>query len=185
MGLPEMIARGIMERGESLGINKTVMNAVSELKVRVLPLAGCSKRLTQIMIMQKNLPDLTSSLARLPGSPGSSYAAYPLTDERPSSERPPWEPRTRSEMEKDVTDMRVLQRRLGESVGWIVDTLLLDENDKQSEDEKKQIQKRKREALESLSYVRDVLQGSVSPSELDEDRLLSEEEVAKDAEKEL
>lgn len=33
MGLPEMIARNLMERGESLGINKTVMNAVSELKV--------------------------------------------------------------------------------------------------------------------------------------------------------
>lgn len=33
MGIPEMIARGLLERGESLGINKTVMNAVSELKV--------------------------------------------------------------------------------------------------------------------------------------------------------
>lgn len=29
----ETIARGLMERGESLGINKTLMNAVSELKV--------------------------------------------------------------------------------------------------------------------------------------------------------
>lgn len=34
IGLPELIARGLMERGESLGINKTVMNAVSELRVR-------------------------------------------------------------------------------------------------------------------------------------------------------
>lgn len=33
MGLPESLARGILERGESLGINKTVMNAMSELKV--------------------------------------------------------------------------------------------------------------------------------------------------------
>lgn len=33
MGLPELIARGLLDRGESLGINKTVMNAVSELKV--------------------------------------------------------------------------------------------------------------------------------------------------------
>lgn len=33
MAIPEMIARGLLERGESLGINKTVMNAVSELKV--------------------------------------------------------------------------------------------------------------------------------------------------------
>ncbi len=34
MGIPETFARGLLERGESLGINKTVMNAVSELKVR-------------------------------------------------------------------------------------------------------------------------------------------------------
>lgn len=33
MGLPELLARGLMDRGESLGINKTVMNAVSELRV--------------------------------------------------------------------------------------------------------------------------------------------------------
>lgn len=36
MGLPEMIARGLLERGESLGINKTLMSAVSELRVSVL-----------------------------------------------------------------------------------------------------------------------------------------------------
>jgi TBC1 domain family member 5 len=35
MGLPEMLARGLLDRGESLGINKTVMNAVSEIKVSV------------------------------------------------------------------------------------------------------------------------------------------------------
>jgi TBC1 domain family protein 5 len=33
---PELIARGLLDRGESLGINKTVMNAVSELKVRLI-----------------------------------------------------------------------------------------------------------------------------------------------------
>lgn len=33
-GFPEMLARGILERGESLGINKSLMSAVSELKVR-------------------------------------------------------------------------------------------------------------------------------------------------------
>jgi TBC1 domain family protein 5 len=33
MGLPEIIARGLLERGESLGINKTLMSAVSELRV--------------------------------------------------------------------------------------------------------------------------------------------------------
>lgn len=33
MGIPETFARGLLERGERLGINKTVMNAMSELKV--------------------------------------------------------------------------------------------------------------------------------------------------------
>lgn len=33
VGIPEMIARGLLERGESLGINKTLMSAVSELRV--------------------------------------------------------------------------------------------------------------------------------------------------------
>ena len=36
MGLPEVIARGLLERGESLGINKTLMSAVSELRVSLL-----------------------------------------------------------------------------------------------------------------------------------------------------
>lgn len=35
LGFPELIARGLLDRGENLGINKTVMNAVSELKVRL------------------------------------------------------------------------------------------------------------------------------------------------------
>ena len=34
MGLPD-IARNILDRGESLGINRTVMNAVSEIKVKI------------------------------------------------------------------------------------------------------------------------------------------------------
>ena len=33
LGLPEMITRGLLERGESLGINKTLFNAVTELRV--------------------------------------------------------------------------------------------------------------------------------------------------------
>ena len=33
LGIPEMLARGILERGESLGINKTLISAVAELKV--------------------------------------------------------------------------------------------------------------------------------------------------------
>ncbi|KAJ3550663.1 hypothetical protein NM688_g5023 [Phlebia brevispora] len=160
MGLPEMIARGLLERGESLGINKTVMNAVSELK--------------------RNLPDLAASLARLPATPSasSSYAAYPLADERSTAERPPWEPRTRFEMEREVTETRSSQRRLGDSVGWIVDTLLLDEDDG-DKDRVAVVRERKREALECLSYVRDVLKGTVPQGEVDESRLFSEEEMKK------
>ncbi|EAU88586.1 TBC1 domain family member 5 isoform CRAb [Coprinopsis cinerea okayama7 len=33
LGLSEMLSRGLLERGESLGINKTLLSAVSELKV--------------------------------------------------------------------------------------------------------------------------------------------------------
>ena len=77
-------------------------------------------------------------------------------------------------MEKDVADMKALQRRLGESVGWIVDTLLLDEGENAAEDQAKKIRARKREALESLAYVRDVLRGSVT--DIEEERLVGEEE---------
>ena len=37
IGLPEMLARGLLEKGESLGINKTVMSAVSEFRVSLVP----------------------------------------------------------------------------------------------------------------------------------------------------
>lgn len=174
MGLPEMIARGLMERGESLGINKTVMNAVSELKV-----TSISILLTPHpdFSLQRNLPDLAASLARLPTSPSAaSYATYPLVDERSSAERPPWEPRTRFEIEHEASELRSLQRRLGDSVGWIVDTLLLDEEDP---DRAAIVRERKREALECLSYVRDVLKGSVPQSEVEESRLVGEEELKK------
>ncbi|KAH9948093.1 RabGAP/TBC [Amylocystis lapponica] len=150
MGLPEMLARGLLERGESLGINKTVMNAVSELK--------------------RNLPDLATSLGRLPVAPQTSYAAYPLVDERVPPERAPWEVR-RFEVEKEVSQVRALQTRLGDSVGWIVDTLLQDEG---SEADAQAIKLRKREALECLAYVRDVLKGTVT--EVDDERLVGEEE---------
>ncbi|GBE80030.1 RabGAP/TBC protein [Sparassis crispa] len=154
LGLSEMLARGLLERGESLGINKTVMNAVSELK--------------------RNLPDLTNSLGRFPMTPQTAYAAYPLTDERLPSERPPWESRIRFEVDREVAQMQSLQKRLGDSVSWIVDTLLLDESTGPNEDRARAVQNRKREALECLSYVRDVLRGTVTVVE--EERLVGEEE---------
>ncbi|OJT12238.1 TBC1 domain family member 5 [Trametes pubescens] len=161
MGLPETLARGILERGESLGINKTVMNAVSELK--------------------RNLPDLATALGRLPLSPQPA-SNYPLSPERPATERPPWEPRSRFEMEKEITQLQGLQRKLGDTVSWVVDTLLLDESEITDETGKKTVARRKREALECLSYVRDVLKGSVTTVE--DDRLVSEEELRRRREKE-
>jgi TBC1 domain family protein 5 len=45
MNLPEMIARNLIDRGEALGINKTIYNAVTEIKVGPLftlgSVAGC------------------------------------------------------------------------------------------------------------------------------------------------
>ncbi|KAA1471287.1 hypothetical protein DENSPDRAFT_819379 [Dentipellis sp. KUC8613] len=153
-GLPEMIAKGLMDRGEALGINKTFMNAVTEIR--------------------RNIPDLAANLVRSPPAHSTSFAAYPLLDERPPEERPPWEPRTRFEMERDVSQMSALQKQMGQSVSYIVDTLLQDEGENTPQDELKKIQARKREALESLAYVRDVLLGSVT--DIEEERLFGEEE---------
>ncbi|TFK86251.1 RabGAP/TBC [Polyporus arcularius HHB13444] len=163
MGIPETFARGLLERGESLGINKTVMNAVSELK--------------------RNLPDLSAALNRLPLSPPPANALYPMSPERPTAvERPPWEPRSRREMEREVAQEQALRRKLGDTLGWIVDTLLLDEGDASDDAAKHVVQRRKREALESLAYVRDVLKGTVT--EVEDDRLLGEEEAQRRREKE-
>ena len=63
----------------------------------------------------------------------------------------------------------------------IVDTLLLDDGqpaDKDA-DQTKSVKERKREAIESLAYVRDVLKGIVPSTQVEEDRLLPEEEVKK------
>jgi TBC1 domain family member 5 len=113
----------------------------------------------------------------VPPAHGATYAAYPLMDERPPEARPPWEPRTRFEVERDAAQLRAVQRTLGASVSWIVDTLLLDEDDDQSEERAKKVRESKREALEALAYVRDVLlSGS---TDVDEERLMSEEEFKK------
>ncbi|KAG5646643.1 hypothetical protein DXG03_002633 [Asterophora parasitica] len=148
MGLPEMIARGLIERGESLGINKTLMSAVSELR--------------------RNIPDLTASLTR---TPNVAQSTFPLMDERPPEERPPWEPRSRFEMEREISQMRSTNKRLGDSLGWIVDVLLQDEAEST---DLQRLKKQKQEALESLSYVRDVLMGNVN--EIEEGRLVGDEE---------
>jgi TBC1 domain family member 5 len=67
-----------------------------------------------------------------------------------------------------------MNKKLGKSVGWIVDVLLQDESEANPQDLAR-IHLRKREALESLSYVRDVLLGDTS--EVDDTRLVGEEEL--------
>ena len=56
MGLPEMIARGIIDRGETLGINKTLSNTISEIRVSRLSLFS-SKYLSSVIreTFQKSL----------------------------------------------------------------------------------------------------------------------------------
>ncbi|KAK0459657.1 RabGAP/TBC [Desarmillaria tabescens] len=145
LGFPEMLARGILERGESLGINKTLMSAVSELK--------------------RNIPEIASSLMRAPAN------AYQMTDEN-IGERPPGEHRSRLEMEKELSELHMVNKKLGDSLGWIVDVLLQDEDQTNAE----RLKKQRRQAIESLSYVRDIL---ISQStDIEEERLYSEEQIA-------
>lgn len=70
-------------------------------------------------------------------------------------------------------------------MNWIVDTLLLDESLCSTDTTKAAaLARKKREALEALAYVRDVLNGAVHAGEIEEERLTSEEEVKKRREKE-
>jgi TBC1 domain family protein 5 len=113
------------------------------------------------------LPDLATSLVRTASA--SDIAATVGSDIRPPEERPPWEPRPRLEIEKEVTELRRLHKKLGESVGWAVDVLLQSEGNNEE---------RRRQAIESLAYVRDVLaQGSAI--EVEEYRLFGEEEYGR------
>jgi hypothetical protein len=62
MRIPEMIARGLLERGESLGINKTLMSAVSELRVSISRLNQYSV-LNAFAAQYSGLSCITRSLA--------------------------------------------------------------------------------------------------------------------------
>ena len=99
-------------------------------------------------------------------------AAFPLVNDRPIIERPSWEPQTRFEVEKELAMMRSRDKNLGGALAWIVDALLQDEG---GERDSERMRSRKREALESLSYVRDVLM--TDTMDLDGDRLIGTEEV--------
>jgi TBC1 domain family protein 5 len=94
--------------------------------------------------------------------------------ERPTVERPPWEPRTRFEIEREVSQLKSNNKRLGETLGWVVDVMLQDESRVADLDG---LRERKRTALESLAYVRDALMGNVG--ELEDERLFGEAELRK------
>ncbi|KAJ3772334.1 rab-GTPase-TBC domain-containing protein [Lentinula raphanica] len=148
-GIPEMLG-GLLERGEHLNINRTLMSAVSELK--------------------RNIPELAASFVRSP----LQSPSIPMTVERQADERPPWEPKSRRELEREMAELRANDKRLGKALSWVVDTLLQDEDG--SEDQHR-LKKRKQEALESLSYVRDVLINGFT--EIEDERLYGEGELAK------
>jgi len=115
------------------------------------------------------MPDLGGPFSRSPPPP-----SYPLMAERPTVERPPWEPRTRFEIEREVSQLKSNNKRLGETLGWVVDVMLQDESRVADLDG---LRERKRTALESLAYVRDALMGNVG--ELEDERLFGEAELRK------
>ncbi|KAJ7740686.1 rab-GTPase-TBC domain-containing protein [Mycena maculata] len=145
----EIFARGLLERGENLGINKTLMSAVPEIR--------------------RNLSELAASFVRSPSAP-----SFPMNDERLPEERPPWEPKSRLEIEREIAALQVANRRLGQSLGWAVDVLLQDEGEAK---DLARLKSSKREALEAISYVRDML--TSNQTEIEEERLFGEEELAK------
>lgn len=99
-------------------------------------------------------------------------SSFPLANERPIVERPPWEPQSRFEVEKELGVLRSRDKTLGNTLAWVVDALLQDEGGAMDAE---RMRSRKREALETLSYVRDVLM--MNSMVLDGDRLLGTEEA--------
>ncbi len=95
-------------------------------------------------------------------------------------ERSQREPRTRFEIEREVVSYSSMNRRLGTALSWAVDTLMEGAGDLPSDPlmTTSTGSTKRREALECVAYVRDVLRmGQVIPvSQLEEDRLLGETE---------
>lgn len=101
-----------------------------------------------------------------------------MGDKSPDERSPsPLEQRARLDITQEISELKARQRLLGDSVGWIVDTLLQDEGDAPDKAKADALKARKRAALESLAYVRDVLQGGVT--KLEDDRLWNDEELQK------
>lgn len=107
------------------------------------------------------MPDLSASFNASQHQP----ASFQLLDGKPAEQRQPWEARSRFEVEKEVTELKKLQQKLGDSLEWILETF-------SQEDDGEFTILRKRQALESLTYAKDVLKGSVSA--VDDTRLFDE-----------
>ena len=62
-------------------------------------------------------------------------------------------------MERDIAQLRSMNKRLGESLEWILEAL---QNESDFKDREGSLHEQRRDALESLSYVKDVLLGKVT-----------------------
>lgn len=114
---------------------------------------------------------MASTLVRPPSLGSSSISSYPLLDERTPTERYTWDRRREFESARELAELRQQNKHLGEAVAWILETLDR-EADEQDKQEAWQVQRK--QSLESLSYVRDVLSGQIK--EVDERRLWGGEE---------
>ncbi|KAH7107355.1 RabGAP/TBC [Auriculariales sp. MPI-PUGE-AT-0066] len=181
------IANRLYDTSESLGINRYLLTTVSEIRRNLPDIAGTLTRAASgssgadlnTITSASDVPDFAQIQRRQP----SHVQGIPAQ----TVERPPWEPKTRFEMEKELTDMRALQRRLGQSVGWALDVLLAEEAKRSappsmsSETGDVKGSTSAREALEALSYVRDLLTAASTGSfeVLDEERLFGESELVR------
>lgn len=77
-------------------------------------------------------------------------------------------------MEKEIQELKLRQKLIGEAVKIAVDSLLLDEKRDELTDSIDDIRRRKREALESLAYARDILLGNSNT--IEEEQLFGETE---------
>lgn len=93
----------------------------------------------------------------------SLTSSYPLVDERTPTERYSWDHRSEFGSARELAELRKQNKHLGDAVAWILETL---------DDQDAQVQRK--QSLESLSYVRDILSGQIN--EIDERRLWGETE---------
>ncbi|CAG7846481.1 SubName: Full=Related to molybdenum cofactor biosynthetic protein {ECO:0000313/EMBL:CCA66895.1} [Serendipita indica DSM 11827] len=144
-GFPELIARNIIDKSESLGINRAIFNTVSEIRRNWTEIPSAFSR------------SYTASSTDLPS------LSYSQNNPSPDLETPVWEGRGRSDIEMELAALRNQQKTLAHAMTWAVNALLKDSD---------RLGSQNREALDCLSYARDVLMtGNVM--KLDQDRLVS------------